>query len=67
MKNERQKLYNYIPLIIMRGAGVSDVWYVHDTSLNDTLSNKQGFSWTEIHFGQNVRAAPILFGHLEIF
>ena len=27
----------------------------------------QGFSWTEIHFGQNVRAAPILFGHLEIF
>ena len=27
----------------------------------------QGFSWTEIQFGQNVRAAPILFGHLEIF
>ena len=23
-----------------RGGGVSDVWYVYDTSLNDTLSNK---------------------------
>ena len=41
MKNERQKLYNYIPLIINAGGrGVSDVWYVYDTSLNDTLSNK---------------------------
>ena len=27
----------------------------------------QGFSWTEIRFGHFVRAAPILFGHLEIF
>ena len=28
---------------------------------------EQGFSWTEIRFGHFVRAAPILFGHLEIF
>ena len=27
----------------------------------------QGFSWTEIYFGHFVQAAPILFGHLEIF
>ena len=27
----------------------------------------QGFSWTEIFFGHFVQAAPILFGHLEIF
>ena len=27
----------------------------------------QGFNWTEIYFGHFVQAAPILFGHLEIF
>ena len=27
----------------------------------------QGLSWTEIYFGHFVQAAPILFGHLEIF
>ena len=27
----------------------------------------KGFSWTEIYFGHFVQAAPILFGHLEIF
>ena len=32
-----------------------------------TKRHMQGFSWTEIRFGHFVRAAPILFGHLEIF
>ena len=32
-----------------------------------TLNYLQGFSWTEIYFGHFVQAAPILFGHLEIF
>ena len=34
--------------------------------MNDGLI-KQGFSWTEIYFRHFVQAAPILFGHLEIF
>ena len=43
MKNERtdeQKDKTYIPLCINAGGGVSDVWYVYDTSSNDILSNK---------------------------
>ena len=36
-----------------------------EKSLNFTIF--QGFSWTEIYFGHFVQAAPILFGHLEIF
>ena len=49
------------------------------TSQNSTIYKKmgppfskmgppsQGFSLTEIYFGHFVQAAPILFGHLEIF
>ena len=44
---------------------------VHKSCCKHSLQIKskqiQGFSWTEIRFGHFVRAAPILFGHLEIF
>ena len=33
----------------------------------ENATEMQGFSWTEIYFGHFVQAAPILFGHLEIF
>ena len=36
--------------------------------INEVSSlDRQGFRWTEIYFGHFVQAAPILFGHLEIF
>ena len=41
------------------------MWRIVLTEYSPDL--KQGFSWTEIYFGHFVQAAPILFGHLEIF